>query len=70
MGSGWDPRPTKAHPHGTQLAGTSSSTSAAEYPFKVWSLLEMARLGIATPLDKPYADACDGQPGAARSIKG
>ena len=70
MGSGWDPRPTREHPKGKQLAGTSASKSKGGYPFKVWSLLEMARLGIATSLKKGYSDACDGQPGAARSIKG
>ena len=29
-----------------------------DYPFRVWSLLEMAALGVATPLDKDYAGAC------------
>lgn len=58
MGSGWDPRPTATHPHGKQVGGTSGSKSADGYPFQVWSLLEMARLGVATPLDKSYEGTC------------
>jgi len=59
MGSGWDPRPSAKFPHGQQLAGTSAWKSFPEYPFKVWSLLEMAEHGIATPLNLSYASACE-----------
>lgn len=58
MGSGWDPRPSAAHPHGRQVGGSSSSRSLKGYPFRVWSLLELARYGIATPLDEPDSRAC------------
>jgi len=58
MGSGWDPRPTDAHPNGQQLDGTSAWTSIAGYPFVVWSLLEMAELGIATALNEKYEGTC------------
>ena len=58
MGSGWDPRPTNAHPKGRQLEGTSASRSLPDYPFRVWSLLEMASLGIATRLDASYEGTC------------
>ena len=58
MGSGWDPRPTDAHPHGRQVDGSSASRSLPDYPFRIWSLLEMKRLGIATPLNRSYAGAC------------
>ena len=57
MGSGWDPRPTDTHPHGHQLAGSSAWKSLDDYPFKVWSLLEMGREGIASSLDAKY-DVC------------
>ena len=33
MGSGWNPRPTDAHPHGQQLDGTSAWRSKPGYPF-------------------------------------
>ena len=46
MGSGWDPRPTKAHPHGRQVDGSSAWRSLAGYPFPVWSLLELAAAGV------------------------
>ena len=59
MGSGWDPRPTDGYPKGRQLWGTSASKSFADYPYKVWSLLEMARAGIAAPIDE-VAGACAG----------
>ena len=42
-----------------QLLGTSASKSFADYPYKVWSLLEMARAGIAAPIDE-VAGACAG----------
>ena len=58
MGSGWDPRPSGDHPHGQQLKDTSAWVSANGYPFKVWSLLEMAEAGIAGPLDANYAGTC------------
>lgn len=48
MGSGWDPRPTEASPNGRQIEGTSASKSVPGFPFKVWSLLEMAENGIIT----------------------
>ena len=58
MGSGWDPRPSEAHPHGHQLASSSAWRSLPGYPFPVWSLLEMARAGIAVPLNESYTGAC------------
>lgn len=58
MGSGWDPRPTDAHPHGRQVEGSSAWHSLEGYPFKIWSLLEMEEAGIATPLNLPYDGAC------------
>ena len=58
MGSGWDPRPTAAHPKGVQLDGSSAWRSLAGYPYAVWSLLEMSDAGIAQRLDGDYADAC------------
>ena len=55
MGSGWDPRPRVDAARGSstwmpagQTAGTSASHSLPSYPFKVWSLLEMAEYGIIT----------------------
>ena len=51
MGSGWDPRPTAAAPRGAQAAGSAADTSLPGYPYRVWSLLEMARLGVVTPLN-------------------
>lgn len=64
MGSGWDPRPDPkatdpetAGPRG-QLAGTSASRSLPDFPFKVWSLLEMGAHGIVSKLDEPLDDAC------------
>ena len=57
MGSGWDPRPTKAHPHGRQVDGSSAWRSLRGYPFPVWSLLEMSVAGVATPLNLSYT-AC------------
>ena len=57
MGSGWDPRPTKAHPHGRQVDGSSAWRSLRGYPFPVWSLLEMGVAGVATPLNLSYT-AC------------
>ena len=58
MGSGWDPRPTDGYPHGRQLDGSSAWRSLDTYPFQVWSLLEMARVGIAAPLDGSYEGTC------------
>lgn len=58
MGSGWDPRPTDAFPNGRQLDGTSASRSLDGYPFQVWSLLEMERMGVATALNQPYKGTC------------
>ena len=58
MGSGWDPRPTASHPHGRQRDGSSASRSLPGYPFPVWSLMEMARLGIATPLNRSHDGEC------------
>ena len=69
MGSGWDPRPTDSHPKGLQVGGTSAFKSAPDYPFKVWSLLEMAEAGIATSLAVSYDGVCDGQPEAPRNPK-
>ena len=58
MGSGWDPRPAAGYPHGRQLEGTSAWKSLANYPFKVWSLLELTAAGVATPLNLPYEGTC------------
>ena len=58
MGSGWDPRPSDAHPHGQQADGTSAWKSLPGYPFPVWSLLEMAEAGVAAPLNASYAGTC------------
>ena len=58
MGSGWDPRPTEAHPHGRQVEGTSAFKSLPDYPFGIWSLMEMMNAGVATPLNRSYAGAC------------
>ena len=52
MGSGWDPRPTDEYPDGHQLEGTSDSSSLPGFPFKVWSLLEMAEHGIVTSVKR------------------
>ena len=41
-----------------QLDGTSAWQSAEGYPFQVWSLLELVRAGIATPLDRDYTGTC------------
>ena len=59
MGSGWDPRPTDGYPEGRQLEDSSAWKSLETYPFQVWSLLEMARLGIAQPLDGDYEGTCE-----------
>jgi len=61
MGSGWDPRPG-ADGGPTQLDGTSAARSLPDFPFKVWSLLEMARAGVVTRIDEPRADACANVP--------
>jgi hypothetical protein len=53
MGSGWDPRPTSDFPWGRQLEGTDAARSLPGFPFQVWSLLEMAERGIASPLNAP-----------------
>ena len=58
MGSGWDPRPTADFPHGRQIGRSSSDRSLEDFPFKVWSLLELAKHGITTPLDKADSQAC------------
>jgi hypothetical protein len=58
MGSGWDPRPTADDPGPRQVNGTSASKSLPAFPFKVWSLLEMASHGIVSRLDDPVSDAC------------
>ena len=62
MGSGWDPRPTAAHPHGRQIGSSSASRSLSGYPFRVWSLLELAANHIATPMSEPDSRACEGVP--------
>jgi len=59
MGSGWDPRPSDTHPFGRQREGTSSRRSQADFPFRSWSLLEMADIGIATPINRSYAGVCE-----------
>lgn len=50
MGSGWDPRPTGEAPGGAQAPGTAWDRSAASFPYAVWSLGELFRVGIAKPL--------------------
>ena len=55
MGSGWDPRPSEEHPHGQQLEGSSAWASLPGYPYQVWSLLELAAVGVATPLNETSA---------------
>jgi hypothetical protein len=63
MGSGWDPRPTAQAPDGAQREGSSAWRSRDGYPFKVWSLLEMADAGIVPErIDdaKVVEGACDG----------
>ena len=62
MGSGWDPRPTAAHPHGRQVGGSTASRSLSGYPFQVWSLLELAAYKIATPMSEADSRACEGVP--------
>ena len=57
MGSGWDPRPTKAHPHGRQVDGSSAWRSLRGYPFPVWSLLEMAEQGVVPRREEAMAAA-------------
>ena len=52
MGSGWDPRPTDGAPSGRQLEGSDIFHSLPGYQFPVWSLLEMAAMGVATPLNR------------------
>ncbi len=65
MGSGWDPRPSEAAPRGSQAAGSSARSSLAGYPYRVWSLLEMAELGVATPLNESAGgSACAAGAGA------
>ena len=61
MGSGWDPRPTAAAPNGRQREGSSAWRSRAGYPYRVWSLLEMASEGVLPErLDAAHvAGACD-----------
>jgi hypothetical protein len=61
MGSGWDPRPTAGAPDGRHVDGATPWRSLDGYPFKVWSLLEMAAASIAGPLDGSHLDgACVG----------
>ena len=50
MGSGWDPRPSAQAPAGAQAPGTAWNTSAPGFWPAVWSLGELARLGVAVPL--------------------
>ena len=59
MGSGWDPRPSDGYPKGKQLEGTSAWKSLEEYPFAVWSLLEMAAVGVAANFKGNYAELCE-----------
>ena len=54
MGSGWDPRPDAP---ARQAAGSSASRSLPSYPFKVWSLLEMAAHGVIDSVKPDAADA-------------
>mmetsp|Transcript_6402 Transcript_6402/g.14787 ORF Transcript_6402/g.14787 Transcript_6402/m.14787 type:complete len:495 (-) Transcript_6402:220-1704(-) len=59
MGSGWDPRPTAASPRGAQVEGSSPSRALPGYPYSVWSLLEMAEIGVAGPLTQSVEDVCN-----------
>ena len=54
MGSGWDPRPDAP---ARQAAGSSASRSLPSYPFKVWSLLEMAAHGVIDSVKPDAAEA-------------
>lgn len=58
MGSGWDPRPTEQYPKGRQIEGTSAWQSLPDYPFRVWSYLEMIVEGIAIPLNSTVTGLC------------
>lgn len=58
MGSGWDPRPSDGAPRGRQREGSSAWRSLPSYPYRVWSLLEMAAAGIATPLNRTATGSC------------
>jgi len=58
MGSGWDPRPSAGYPNGRQVDDSTAWKSLAAYPFKVWSLLELSKAGIATQLNLPYEGTC------------
>ena len=60
MGSGWEPRPSESYPYGRQLEGSSAWRSLRGYPYAVWSLLEMAAAGIATPLNASSTRAVAG----------
>ena len=60
MGSGWDPRPTKEYPKGRQVGGSTAWKSLPGYPFPVWSLLEMAEAGVASPLNEVTEGTCKG----------
>ena len=51
MGSGWDPRPSSAHPAGYQVNGTAWDRSDPSFPFACWNLGELIRTRIAVPLD-------------------
>jgi hypothetical protein len=52
MGSGWDPRPTPAAPGGAQAPGSAWDSSLPGFWPAVWSLGELARLGVAVPLQQ------------------
>ncbi|EOD08062.1 hypothetical protein EMIHUDRAFT_446395 [Emiliania huxleyi CCMP1516] len=57
MGSGWDPRPTDAAPDGSQREGSSAWRSRDGYPYRVWSLLEMAEQGVVPRREEAMAAA-------------
>ena len=45
---------------GLHLTYQSAWRSLPGYPFPVWSLLEMAAAGVATPLDEKPTGICEG----------
>jgi len=66
--SGSEPSPAAAPPNGGHVQGSngrhvqgaSAWRSLGDYPYKVWSFLEMSAYGIVTPLDELYTSACPG----------
>jgi hypothetical protein len=60
MGSGWDPRPTPSAPSGAQAPGSAWDASLLGFWPAVWSLGELARVGVAVPLaDLAVTGVCE-----------